>query len=159
MRRLGPQFAGAVFGTAILVMYLYLTANHAFVLLASGKTAGVAMGIALLFLPLIAGWLVVAEWLFANRLTRLERRLNQANAWPDLDLELRTSGRPTKESADRAFKKFAAIAESNPADWKSWFSLGLAYDAAGDRRRARSAMRKAVALARFEAKTTASQSR
>ncbi|MEN9752340.1 MAG: hypothetical protein RL670_31 [Actinomycetota bacterium] len=159
MKKLGPQFAGALFGTAILLMYLYLTADHAFVLLSSGKSAGVTMGLALLVMPLVAAWLVVAEWLFAARLTRLEQRLNQANNWPDLELELRASGRPTIESADRAFKKFAAIAEANPADWQSWFNLGLAYDAAGDRRRARSAMRKAVALARFEAKTTASKLR
>jgi Flp pilus assembly protein TadD len=44
------------------------------------------------------------------------------------------------------FADFAARAEKNPDDWHSWFNLSLAYDAAGDSRRARAAMRKALGL-------------
>jgi len=34
------------------------------------------------------------------------------------------------------------LADEN--NWRSWFALGLIYDACGDRKRARSAMRKAI---------------
>jgi Flp pilus assembly protein TadD len=33
-----------------------------------------------------------------------------------------------------------------PDDWAAWFRLGLAYDDAGDRRRAREALQRAIAL-------------
>ena len=33
-------------------------------------------------------------------------------------------------------------------DWRAWLRLGLVYDASGDRRRARAAVRRAIALAR-----------
>jgi Flp pilus assembly protein TadD len=36
--------------------------------------------------------------------------------------------------------------ESAEDDWSAWFRLGLAYDDAGDRRRARAAMRTAIRL-------------
>jgi Flp pilus assembly protein TadD len=62
------------------------------------------------------------------------------------DFELRPSGRPTRESADRVFETYAAAATQQPESVLAWFSLGLAYDAAGDRARARKAMRKALAL-------------
>lgn len=36
--------------------------------------------------------------------------------------------------------------ERQPSDWRAWFRLGLAYQDAGDRRRARKAMRQAGTL-------------
>jgi Flp pilus assembly protein TadD len=39
-----------------------------------------------------------------------------------------------------------AQAEAAPEDWRSWYRLALAYDAAGDRTRARAAARHALAL-------------
>jgi len=35
--------------------------------------------------------------------------------------------------------------EDAPADWSRWYRLAVAYDVAGDRRRARAAMRTAIA--------------
>ena len=149
------QLAGAVLTTFLLAVYLFLTSSQAVNLIASKNPVGIAMGAALLVLPVVALVGVVAEWLFATRVAGLEKRVNQDALWPEFNFDLRASGRPTRESADREFARFANKAERNPADWHSWFNLSLAYDAAGDRRRARAAMRKAVALTRFEAKTTA----
>jgi Flp pilus assembly protein TadD len=36
--------------------------------------------------------------------------------------------------------------EADPDSWARWFELAVAYDNAGDRKRARSAMRRAIAL-------------
>ena len=38
--------------------------------------------------------------------------------------------------------------EADPADWGGWYRLSLAYSASGDGRRARRAMRTAIALHR-----------
>ncbi|WP_312678621.1 tetratricopeptide repeat protein, partial [Microbacterium sp.] len=45
---------------------------------------------------------------------------------------------------------YRADVEQHPSDWRAWFRLGLAYDGAGDRTRARQAIRKAIALARTD---------
>ena len=37
-----------------------------------------------------------------------------------------------------------AEVEADPDDWRRWYRLALAYDDAGDRRRARAAMRTAI---------------
>jgi tetratricopeptide (TPR) repeat protein len=154
-RRLSSAFIWAIFITGLLAIYLFLLANQGIQLILTGEVIAVLMGAALLVLPPVATGSVAAEWLFATRVRGLEKRVNQEQTWPDFEFELRPSGRPTRASADREFARFAQVAEQHPADWHSWFNLGLAYDAAGDRRRARAAMRKAVALARFETKTTA----
>jgi Flp pilus assembly protein TadD len=44
------------------------------------------------------------------------------------------------------FPQYRAAVEESPGDWKAWYRLGLAYDGAGDRRRAREAIREAIRL-------------
>jgi Flp pilus assembly protein TadD len=51
-----------------------------------------------------------------------------------------------REDGDAAFPAFRADVEAHPDEWRAWYRLGLAYDAAGDRRRARAAVRTAIAL-------------
>ena len=51
-----------------------------------------------------------------------------------------------REAADARFAEVRTRVEADPESWARWFELSVAYDAAGDRRRARSAMRQAIAL-------------
>jgi cytochrome c-type biogenesis protein CcmH/NrfG len=67
------------------------------------------------------------------------------------DLPRLPSGRPDPVHADKQFPAFQEAVEANPGDWKSWLRLGLAYDASGDRRRARWATRQAIRLERGKA--------
>ena len=53
---------------------------------------------------------------------------------------------------DEQFPQFKAEVEAQPENWRAWFRLGLAYDASGDRRRARAALRESIRLQRAEAK-------
>jgi Flp pilus assembly protein TadD len=48
------------------------------------------------------------------------------------------------EAADVRFAERQREVEADPDDWAAWFRLAVAYDDAGDRRRARSAMRSAI---------------
>ena len=59
---------------------------------------------------------------------------------------MRPSGRVLREDADAVFPAYRADVEAHPDDWRAWYRLGLAYDAAGDRRRARAAVRQAIRL-------------
>jgi Flp pilus assembly protein TadD len=61
------------------------------------------------------------------------------------DLPRRPSGRIERAAADAAFTQYKEEAEAAPEDWRVWFRLSAAYDAAGDRKRARASMRTAIA--------------
>jgi Flp pilus assembly protein TadD len=56
------------------------------------------------------------------------------------------SGRVDRNAADARFDLRRVEVEADPADWRGWYRLALAYDDAGDRRRARAAMRHAIDL-------------
>jgi hypothetical protein len=141
-------FGGAVLMAVLLVLYLALVVVRAVAFLGSGEPVGVAIGVALLVLPLIGAYLLVRELQFGLRATRLTRRLAQEEPLPGTGLPARASGRVDRAAADAAFPRYAEAAEAHPDDWRAWLRLGLAYDIAGDRRRARSAVRRAIALSR-----------
>lgn len=131
----------------LLVMYLVLVGERALAMVQSGVSTGVIMGSTLLVLPLMGAWLIVAELRFGLRIEALGRRIENEGTWPKFDFEVRPSGRVVKSSTEAEFEKYRDLAAANPNDFHSWFNLGLVYDAAGDRRRARAAMRKALGLA------------
>lgn len=139
---------GVVVMAALLLLYIAAASRTAVNLMTSGDGVALAMGIALALLPLLAIWALVAELLFGVRSEQLLTRLEAEGGLPAEQLPSRASGRPEREAADAAFPAYRAEVESNPQAWQSWLRLGLAYDACGDRRRARSSVRRAIALAR-----------
>ncbi|WP_375390081.1 hypothetical protein [uncultured Amnibacterium sp.] len=141
-------FGGAVLMAAVLVLYLVVVVVRAVAFLQSGQPVGIAIGVALLVLPVIGAYLLVRELLFGLQATRLTRRLAAEEPLPGSDAPRRASGRVERTAADAAFPAYAEAAEARPDDWRAWLRLGLAYDDAGDRRRARAAVRRAIALFR-----------
>ena len=139
---------GALVMSALVLMYLVLVADRSFALVGSGEPIGIAIGSLMLFLPAVAFWGIYMELRFGLRIEKLGEELKKQNAWPQFPFEIKPSGRPTKESAQEVFEQFRKKVVSDQTNWKAWFTLGLAYDAAGDRSRARKAMRQAIALTR-----------
>lgn len=133
---------------ALLVFYLVLVGSRAVLFVQSGDPVGITIGVALIVLPIIGAWALVLELLFGLRSERLVHLLEEQGALPLADLPTRASGRPLREPADAQFPAFQAEVEAAPESWQAWFRLGLAYDASGDRRRARGAIRTAIALER-----------
>ena len=133
---------------ALLALYLVFAIRYGLLLIGVGQPIGVAIGVALLVFPVIAAGALVAELLFTIRAERLGIRLETEGGLPDDQLPLQPSGRIERSAADAVFPKFQQDAEANPEDWRAWFRLGLAYDASGDRRRARWATRRAIRLSR-----------
>jgi hypothetical protein len=115
-------------------------------LMADGRPAAVALGLWVLLLPVMAAYSVWREISFGVGAERLAQELAARGALPVDDLPRRRSGRVDRVAADAAFERFRREAEATPDDWAVWFRLGTAYDAAGDRRRARAAVRQALAL-------------
>lgn len=139
---------GALVMAALLVLYFVVAGQRSIVLLGSGDPIGIGIGIGLLVLPLIGAGLLAAELAFGFRSQRLVRILDAEGGLPVDDLPRRPSGRPVREAADAQFPQYKAAVEANPGEWREWFRLGLAYDASGDRRRARAAIRQAIRLER-----------
>jgi hypothetical protein len=141
--------AGAIVMAGLLAIYLALVGWRAVQFVVTGEPVAVVMGIALVVLPIIAAWAIWRELLFGVRSQALVKRLEGEGAL-DLGIPHRPSGRPDRGAADAAFGRFRADAEAEPDSWRAWLRLGLAYDAAGDRRRARGAVRRAITLERAE---------
>ena len=139
---------GAIVMTGLLGVYLTLVGERSIALVNSAQPVAIAIGSLMLFLPVVAAWGIFLELRFGLRIEKLGDVLKNENAWPHFDFEFRPSGRPTKESAEGIFGKYREAVEQDSANWKTWFALGLAYDAAGDRARARKAMRTAIAISR-----------
>jgi hypothetical protein len=138
----------AIVMAAILAIYLVLVFERAIMLMATGVAVAIAMGVALLVLPLIAAWAIARELLFGARTERLVKILDAEGGLPVEELPHRASGRPLRDAADADFPRFKEEVEEAPQSWRAWFRLGLAYDASGDRRRARSALRESIRLYR-----------
>ncbi len=136
----------ALFMAVLLVIYLAFTAQYAWILIRDASPLVNAMGYALAILPVLGAWGLVAELVFARRSAALTVELERRGLLPGPELPSLMSGRPDREAAESAFPVFQAEVESNPESWESWLRLGLAYDACGDRRRARWAVRTAIAL-------------
>jgi hypothetical protein len=133
--------------TAVLALYFVLLAGRAVALLRTGTPVGVGLGIGVLLLPVIGAWVAVATIRFGLRTERLARQLAEEGTLPDTsDLPRMPSGRVRREDADAWFEARRAEVEASPEDWRAWFRLAHGYDIAGDRRRAREAMRRALEL-------------
>ncbi len=131
---------------ALLVYFGTLT-RTAVALFRDGTPAAVALGVGVLLLPIVGIWAVVATLragLAHQRLARLAAEYGM-----DLDvsaLPKTPSGRVQRDAADALFHRVRGEVEADPDNWQRWYRLARAYDYAGDRNRAREAMRKAVAL-------------
>jgi len=136
-------WVGAI--TLLLVFYLVVTFNRAVLLLADPQPVAKAMGLAYLVLPVVGAWALIRELMFGARTERMAKVLEDEGGLPPDNLPRTPAGRIVREAADAEFVKYQREAEAAPEDWRVWFRLSCAYDAAGDRRRARPAIRDRVA--------------
>lgn len=140
--------AAALVMALLLLLYVVLVGQRAVLFVATGEPVAIALGVALLVLPLLGLFALVVELRFGLRTQEIVRQLAAEGELPVDDLPRRASGRYEREAADAAFPAYKDAVEAAPDDWRSWFRLGLAYDACGDRRRARQALRWAITLRR-----------
>ncbi|MGW7679908.1 hypothetical protein ACWGID_04160 [Kribbella sp. NPDC054772] len=129
---------------AVFVAYAGLIGWRGVLLIRVGTPVPVVLGLAVLVIPLVGAYLVWREIQFGRQTEVLARELEAAGGLPVDDLPRRPSGQVERAAADEAFGRYRAEAEASPVDWRVWFRLSTAYDAAGDRKRARETMRKAI---------------
>ncbi|KGM13208.1 hypothetical protein [Cellulomonas bogoriensis] len=140
------SLVGASVLTLLLVVYLVAAAGRGLDLIRTGVPVAVAIGAAVLVLPVLGVVLIAREWWLAVLVQRMSDELAAQDRLPVDDLPRSPGGRVDRGAADVAFAAARSQVEDSPEDWAAWFALGFAYDAAGDRRRARESLRRAARL-------------
>ncbi len=135
-------------GAILLLFVFYLVAafGSAVRFITAEEPIAKVIGVAALVIPLVGVWILIREVLFGSRTQKMASILASEGLLPEDNLPRTPSGRIVKAAADEDFVQYKEEVEANPESWKSWHRLALAYDAAGDRRRARESMRKAIDL-------------
>ena len=133
---------------AAVAVYLLFTVARSWVLIASGDPVPMALGIAVVVIPVIGAWVLYRELVFGIRTQHLGRELGAEGGLPVDDLPRTPSGRVERDAADARFVEYEQQVQRNPDDWRAWYRLAIGYDDARDRKRARAAMRTAIALHR-----------
>ncbi|WP_251150685.1 hypothetical protein [Cellulosimicrobium sp. Marseille-Q4280] len=147
-RRPWKAIVGAVLVTALLALYVWQVAGRAAALIRTGEPAAMAIGAGVLVLPLLVVGLVGREFLLAGTVQRMADELAGSGRLPVDDLPRSPGGRVDRAAADEAFGPYRAAVEAEPESWEAWYHLAFAYDASGDRKRAREALRSAARLYR-----------
>ena len=130
-----------------LIAYFFLLWRIAWAFISSGEAAAVGLGLALMILPFIGLWVLVATLRAGLAHQRLGRIIRDEGLELDVSaLPRMPSGRIQRAAADALFATVRAELEADPDNWRRWYRLARAYDYAGDRPRARETMKKAVQM-------------
>ena len=119
---------------------------RAWSLFESGDPVAIALGLAIIVIPILGIWMLYREFKFGFGMQAMGRKLAIEGGLPKDDLPKTASGRAERDAADERFLLRQFEVEQDPADWRVWYRLALAYDESRDRKRARGAMRQALSL-------------
>jgi tetratricopeptide (TPR) repeat protein len=132
-----------------LVVYFLLLGRIAMAFITSGSAAAIGLGLAVLIMPLIGFWVMVSTLQAGFAHQRLARIIREEGMEIDVSgLPRMPSGRIQRGAADALFETVRDELDKDPDNWRRWYRLARAYDYAGDRSRAREAMKKALELER-----------
>lgn len=130
----------------VLCFYLLVAGAQAITLIGSGEPVAMGLGLGILILPLIGLWVVWRELQFGFGVQRMARQLEAEGGLPEDNLPRLEGGSIDRAAADAEFVLVEQATREDATNWRSWFRVAAAYDAAGDRKRARAAMRYALGV-------------
>ncbi|MHA7146777.1 hypothetical protein ACX80U_18880 [Arthrobacter sp. TmT3-37] len=137
---------GVLLVSALGIFWLAVAFQRSFTLLGDPDLVAKSVGAAYLLIPLICIWALTHELRFGFRAQAMARILEREGGLTVDDLPRSPAGRIDRKAADEHFQQAKAAAEQAPDDWRTWYRLSCAYDTAGDRKRARQALRTAATL-------------
>lgn len=147
-RGVNPLLTIAMLLIAMLAYY-FLIAWRGFYLIMDDRWIFKVLGVAVLTMPLIGFWVVIAELRFGASCQLLMISMRSTGEYVEPPVLPRLpSGRVDRRAADAWFEQQRSVVEQAPQDWQAWARLAQAYDLAGDRKRAREAMRTAIERSR-----------
>ncbi|MCL2422903.1 MAG: hypothetical protein FWD11_03255 [Micrococcales bacterium] len=150
MNRRWVTIAAVVALSVVLVACATVVVVQAVAGIRGGNPLAVVLGAAFLVLPVLVVVMMAREWRLAVDTQVMADVLAAEDGLPVDDLPRGPGGRIDREAAREAFDAVRAATEAEPDDWRSWYNLAFAYDAAGDRTRARESLRTAAKMRRAE---------
>lgn len=132
----------------VLGIFLWAVVGRLLALAATGEPALVGLACAAAILVGLIVYALVREWRLALIVATMGRDLAQRGLLPVDDLPRSPGGRLDRVAATEHFDRARHAVDASPHMWEAWYNLAFAYDAAGDRRRARATLRRAAALYR-----------
>lgn len=134
--------------TVLLAIFAWLAGVRIVALIKTGQPLAVGIGIAVALVLVAIFYAIIKEWLMAGTVTKMSNELAEQGRLPVDDLPRSAGGRVDPETARSRFDELRAVVESDETNWGGWYNLAFGYDAAGDRKRARAALRTAARLYR-----------
>lgn len=131
---------------ALMLLFSVMATVSAVGFIQAPQPLAKALGVAVLMVVAVGLWTLYREIRFGVAMERMGRTLETEGGLPVDDLPRSPGGRVDRAAADAQFEHYRTEAEAAPEDWRSWYRLALAYDASGDRTRARGTMRRAAGL-------------
>lgn len=133
--------------TALTLLFAFLALWSALAFIIADNWIAKVLGFAVVAIVIAGIWALIREIRFGANTEKLASILEREGKLPEDNLP-RVRGRIDREAADQEFENYRRETEADPKNWRSWYRLGLAYDAAGDRKRARAALRDAISMYR-----------
>lgn len=133
--------------TALTLLFAALALWSAVAFIVADNWIAKVLGVAVVAIVIVGVWALVREIRFGANTEKLAQILDVEGNLPEDNLP-RVRGRIDRAAADEEFETYRAETTADPDNWRSWYRLGLAYDAAGDRKRARAALRDAITMYR-----------
>ena len=131
---------------ALMLLFSVVAVLSAIGFIQAPQPVAKALGVAGLMVVAVGLWTLYREIRFGISMERMGRTLESEGGLPADDLPRSPGGRVDRAAADAQFEIYRIEAEAAPEDWRSWYRLALAYDASGDRTRARGTMRRAAGM-------------
>lgn len=134
--------------TLLLGVFLWAAMIRIVAMIKTGHPLMVSIGIAISLVLFTLVYAIVSEWRTALVVSHMGDELGRQGKLVADTLTRSPGGRIDRGVADEQFESIRQTAESNPDDYAALYNLAFAYDACGDRKRARSTLRQAAKLYR-----------
>ena len=147
-----PGCLAAATAGALLGLYVTMVAGTASTLFQAEDGLSKALGALVILLPTLGVVWMIRGWMLGSSVLKMADILDSEGRVPIPDGSRTEDGRLTTEAAEAVFEVAQREVEANPDDWRAWFQVAYAYEATGDRRMARRALRHAGRLCRTTAR-------
>ena len=124
---------------AVLAVYLAFAGMRGFDLLSSANTSVKLLGVCVIILPILGGFLIFREIRFGYATSELGKQVNP-ELLPTTDIK------PRSPEAQEYVEAAIAQAKADESNWQHWFCVGIGYDLVGQRKLARECMQHAVSI-------------
>jgi hypothetical protein len=124
---------------AVLAVYLGFAFSRGIDLLKTDNSSVKLLGLCVLVLPLLGGWLVIREVRFGFKSSNMGQQITEG-LLPSQEIK------PRSPEADTYLESAVARTKDAQDDWQNWFCVAIGYDLVGERKLARESMQYALEL-------------